>query len=245
MGDVRPPRKHIGRALVIPYEAQLDGPTNRMCGAAALVMVFKSFGLTADQTQIWQQVRTQAADGTWYAMSDSIGAFALNNGLRAVIARINQPIPVLATSWDNQVRVIINRRLAQDSFLGHFTVVAGITTGAVIEHDPQNGPNLPMPDATLLQLWTANGPCPPCEITGNIMIAFDQPGPTPPAEVCAAHHGQPSALTCESTTCQGKAVPFGIVPAVGCAYQECAQRTWEVVICPWCNAEVTPPSLNP
>jgi hypothetical protein len=240
MNGKRPPRKHLGRGPAIPYEEQLDKSINRMCGAAALSMVFKSFGINLDQAQIWQEVSTPDSMGTRYAMTYLMGAFALKHGLRAVIAKISEPLPALARCWGRQVRVIINRRLAADSLLGHFTVLAGMTSDAVIEHDPQNGPSLAMPNANLLELWSQNAPCPPCEITGNIMIAFDQPGAASPAEVCDAHHEQPATLPCPNPNCSGKSLPFGIVPAVGCAFRDCSQRTWAKVVCPWCDAGVLP-----
>ena len=216
-----------------------------MCGAAALSMVFKSFDISLEQAQIWEEVRTQVADGTWIAMSNRIAAFALDHGLRAVVMKAVQPIAVLARCWGSQVRVIINRRLAPDSSLGHFTVLAGITSDAVIEHDPQFGPNLSISNASLLQLWTPNAPYPQCDITGNFMIVFDRPGATPLTEVCAANHEQPRTLTCPNPNCSGKSVPFGIVPAVGCAFSDCGQRTCVEVVCPWCNADVYPHAVGP
>ena len=243
MSNSRPPRKRLGRTLVIPYEEQRDKSTNRMCGAASLSMVFKSFDISLDQADIWQEVSTLDQKGTRYAMTYLMGGFALRHGLRAVIVKVRQPIQpilVLASCWASQIRVVINRRLAPDSLLGHFTVLAGITPETVIEHDPQNGANLAMLNASLVELWTPNAQCPPCEITGNIMIAFDQPGAAPSTEVCAANHPQPAALTCPNRDCAGKSVPFGIVPAVGCAFRDCDRRTWDEVVCPWCNADVYP-----
>ena len=48
-------------AGMIPYEQQHE---QRSCGAAALCMVYRSLGLPANQSEIWQRV---ARPGPWGA----------------------------------------------------------------------------------------------------------------------------------------------------------------------------------
>ena len=40
----------------IPYERQEDVDGNRMCGAAALCMVYRSFGVACTQADVWHAV---------------------------------------------------------------------------------------------------------------------------------------------------------------------------------------------
>ena len=47
-----------------PYERQGDPTSNRMCGAAALCMVYGSFGATWTQAELWPRIGRRDAGGT-------------------------------------------------------------------------------------------------------------------------------------------------------------------------------------
>jgi hypothetical protein len=42
--------------MKIRYQKQLDMPGNRMCGAAALCMVYDSFRMKTSQLEIWPRI---------------------------------------------------------------------------------------------------------------------------------------------------------------------------------------------
>ena len=48
-------------AVDIPYVRQNDPTSNRMCGAAALCMVYRAFGVACTQDEVWPLVTSPNA----------------------------------------------------------------------------------------------------------------------------------------------------------------------------------------
>ena len=68
---------------MIPYEKQADPQTGRMCGAACLSMVYRSFGKEVPQAEIWQAIAKQ--NGRQFGLHyPSNGKGRLEPGLVAV-----------------------------------------------------------------------------------------------------------------------------------------------------------------
>ena len=162
------------------YEPQLG---ERRCGAAALVMVYRSFGRIADQETVWNELQSYSAEKT-RTRTFHLARNALEHGLSAVVVRIRNPMAFLLAENFPEVRVISVCRIHRDSGLGHFSLFLGMDsetqTGSL--HDPQFGPNRLVDITEFLELWTPRGTND--EITKNIavLIAETQTVPT----VCSA-----------------------------------------------------------
>ena len=71
----------------ITYERQQDADGNRMCGAAALCMVYRFFGVECTQAEVWKAV----AGGTRSARTRLICVDSLQRGFDALIVRREFP----------------------------------------------------------------------------------------------------------------------------------------------------------
>ena len=160
------PGRHILSQLKIPYEKQQAENIQRRCGAAALGMVLRSFGIETDQEQIWNATQNNGRIETV-----NLARFAARNGIDAIVGRLADPWKFLLELDDNR-RFMINHRIRSDSQLGHFSVFIGFSNDkkSVIVHDPQLGPNREISRADLLELWTPLKI--PSEITGWVGILF-------------------------------------------------------------------------
>ena len=157
----------------IPYERQQDADGNRMCGAAALCMVYRSFGVACAQADVWHAV----AGGTRSARTRLICVDCLQRGFDALIVQARVPWDVLRVCSGNSIRAILNHRIAHTSPHGHYTVLVGLDDGRAVVHDPKAGPARNLDRTLLLQLWQPNGPA--SEITGRVLVAIAH-GSTPP-----------------------------------------------------------------
>ncbi len=215
----------------IPYEAQHDMTSNRMCGAAALSMVYRSLGVHYPQQEIWNAIATPDPQGALYAKTYRMTQDALNRGFLAMAVRAHDPLHMLALCKERSIRAILNHRLAEDSPLGHYTVLADIANDAVILHDPQFGPSRPVPKQQILELWRPNSLYP--EITGNMLIAIVRTqGSKAPCLTCG--HAIPQNFRCAQC-----GMPIDLQPAevLGCYRVNCDARMWRGIICPYCDRE--------
>lgn len=210
----------------IPYERQQG---SRTCGAAALCMVYRSFGMDCTQLTVWDAIRTPDSSGRDYTATDRMIRDALSRGFYAAAGRATDALHTLALCKDNSIRAILSHRVNRDSDLGHYTVLIDINDEAVIVHDPDpdRGPSRSIPRSDLLELWN---PRPPQSgITGNILITIVNQ--LPPESRCS-QCGQPS-IPCPQC---GNSTPLSPIPVLGCFRRQCRERIWEAVICAYCNA---------
>ncbi|MEI4861631.1 hypothetical protein Q8G41_29010, partial [Klebsiella pneumoniae] len=70
--------------LEVPYERQVNTLSPRMCGAAALCMVYRSFGVVCSQEEVWPALVAPSATGVPCARTYLLCADALRRGLAAV-----------------------------------------------------------------------------------------------------------------------------------------------------------------
>jgi len=216
-------------ASTIPYERQEDLQTNRMCGAASLSMVYRSFGQTVPQAEIWARIskhnRTGSLASTTYLMAQD----ALHRGFSALAIQAKHPLQVLRLCRENGVRAVLNHRLKADSPAGHYTVLVDVDPECVVLHDPFFGPSRRLAHAELLELWLpryAN-----TEITGNMIIGVAaQPSTVPPCRLCGA-------VIPPKADCPNCEKPVSLQPAsiLGCTGAGCPARMWNYVCCPFCN----------
>lgn len=214
--------------MYIPYERQQETGRNRMCGAAALSMVYHSLGLTCTQTELWPRIAVTDRQGTCFAMTYLLCQNALQLGLHAVTIRAKDPLRILQICSGYSIRAILNHRLKSNSPLGHYTVLVDITSQHVIVHDPQFGQSRRITNADLLNLWQ-----PSDEITGKILIALTDTKSS--INVCS----RCGATIAESISCTkcNRRIPLQPVVALGCLKDSCPERTWEHIICPYCDAQ--------
>ena len=217
----------------IPFEAQARAKSSRMCGAAALCMVFRSLGIHASQHDLWEQIARRDRKGTRAARTYLLAANALQHDLSALVVRASDPWRTLRRCAAAGIRVILNHRLKADSPLGHFTVLLGVEGETVILHDPQFGPERRFDRADLLKLWL---PLPGgSEIAGNTLAAFSRPGPDP--ATCAGCGTEVPPFI----PCPGCRAPIPLRPhaVLGCLGEGCPERLWQRLFCPSCDRSLT------
>jgi hypothetical protein len=213
----------------IPYEQQADPQDGRMCGAAALSMVYQSLGKPATQADLWPKISKYNRFGSLTAASHRIAQVALDEGFVALAIQARYPLQALRTCRDNGIRAILNHRLKEDVPTGHFSVLVDVDDEAAILHDPYFGPSRRVPHAELIDLW--NPRYLNAEITGNVLIGIAPPQePAASCRICGT--AIPASIDCPN--CKN---PVPLQPAVllGCVGAGCAARLWNYICCPACD----------
>ncbi len=210
------------------YEAQIRLPNQRMCGAAALVMVYRQFQIEVDQTELWEAVSHEYQNKR-RAHTYDLAQDALNRGLSAVIVQSHQPWAILRNCWRNNIAVVINHRIDMDSHEGHYSLLTGIRQDSISLHDPLLGPNVERSRDDFLRLWMPAGE--PCEIAGNVLIAISKPEDQPQIW---SHCNQPFEDSIECPSCCNS---INLKPAIalGCTKVSCRERLWYRIFCPRCD----------
>jgi hypothetical protein len=214
---------------VIPFEEQNNLEGQRTCGAAALNMVYKSFGITLPQAAIWRVISLPDAYGGRFARTYRIAFDALLRGVCAVAFKARDPIRAVQMILASGNRVIMNHRLTADTGVGHYTVALAADEDKIIFHDPQFGSAQEKPTSLMRELWQLKFT--PCEITGNFLIALAR--------------NAPSSYTCNkcgvlcpvSVTCPACYLTIPLQPstALGCWSKTCDSRLWQSLLCPFCD----------
>lgn len=213
----------------IPYEKQLDPSNSRMCGAACLSMVYRSFGKEVSQAEIWPAIAKQNRFGSVASTTHLMAQDALSRGFPAVAIQAQHPLQALRLCHEAKIRAILNHRLDSDSPTGHYSVMVDLDSKSVVLHDPHFGPARRLSHGELIALWQA--PFPNSEIVGNVLIAVAAEASLVPAcQFC--HTVTPPSLECPR--CKN---PISLRPAavLGCMNQECIARMWNYVCCPACD----------
>ncbi len=214
----------------VPFEPQ---QAERTCGAAALCMVYRSFGLPCTQSEIWDRI---ARPGPWQSLRTNtrqLAADALGQGLAALIQQARDPWGLLQRSMSRSARAIVNHRPSAGSRAGHYSVVVGLDDESVIVHDPHRGPSRRLGRAEFLDLWQpAHGGS---EITGHVLVAFAR------VDACSQVCDLCGKATPELLTCGNCRAPIRLQPAegLGCPAAECRGRTWERIFCPGCDLAIS------
>jgi len=214
----------------IPYEAQLRQGRRRWCGAAALVMVYRSLGIDCSQPAMWEAIARPSRAGRPAARTYLLAADALRRGLAAVVFEAADPWRALRRCAEHGLRAIVNHRVRADSPLGHYSVLVEIDDQHAVLHDPQWGPARRLARSDLLSLWLPSGEG--CEIRGRVLVAVAKPELA--ARLCPTC-GTPPPATVVCPRCRGK-IPFSPSAALGCTGASCPSREWETVFCPHCDA---------
>ncbi len=213
----------------IPYERQIDPQTSRMCGAASLSMVYRSFGKEVPQTEIWPAIAKRTASGSLASTTHLMVQDAVNRGFSAVAIQARHPLQALRLCREWGIHVILNHRLRRELPAGHYSVLVDLDDKTVVLHDPFDGPSRRLSHAELLELWQPNFPN--SEITGYVLMAIAaRPLTMPACEFCRTE--TPSHVDCPK--CRK---PVGLQPGavLGCMRDGCIARMWNYVCCPSCD----------
>ena len=210
----------------VPFEEQWN---KWSCGAAALAMVYTSFGIECNQEQIWETIRGKSLYGRLCARAQALAANALDHGLHALAFEVRDPWLVLDRCLQHSVRAIINHVPEVNSGSGHYSVLTALNKDHVIMHDPNVGPNRTLTRNEFLRLW--NPRAPKTEILGQVMIAIaGSPSQLDPCPLCSGHARD--VVACKS--CQ-RSVLLQPLAILGCLTDWCPMRAWEQIFCPWCD----------
>lgn len=217
--------------LDVPYQRQINRDA---CGAAALAMVYESFGVKCSQEEIWPRTACSgpgrlARTKTWLLCAD-----ALRLGFSALTIKACDPWRMLRECAAQNIRVILNHRLSNATPAGHYSVLVAIDDNHVVLHDPQLGPQRRLSHGELLDLWCRR--LSDLEITGRVLLAVSQ-GPRAPHLCAACGYELPQVLACRG--CR-QAVSLSPACLLGCFSRGCEQRRWEQLFCPYCDAAFLP-----
>ena len=216
--------------MKIPYEKQLfNSPSQRSCGAAALRMVYASYGLGDKQVDIWAAISTPSRAGGLYAENYKMITHILSRGLAAVFVQAIDPVELTKRLLNQHIRVIMNYRANASSTAGHYTVALKDTGKGLRLHNPETAPDRFERYNALYKLWTrltSND-----EAIGNVLVAVAQ------ASLALVTCGICSTVIPAEATCKGCGKNFPVQPhvALGCIKPGCISRTWRNVLCPHCN----------
>lgn len=219
--------------MPIPFEAQIISDGQRTCGAAALNMVYRSFGLEIPQPAIWRVISLPDAFGGRFARTYRVAFDPLLRGVHAIAFRALDPVHATQSVLSEDLRVIMNHRLSEDTSYGHYTVALAANESEIELHDPELGPSQRRSADVMRSLWQprhAN-----CEITGNFLIALT----ARPAPCTCTSCGTQVPDFCICPACHAR---FALQPAsaLGCSSARCPARLWESVLCPFCDAAFAP-----
>jgi Papain-like cysteine protease AvrRpt2 len=216
--------------LDLPYEPQVL--STHMCGAAALCMVYRSFDLVCSQEEVWPAIAASSTTGSSRARTYLLCADALRRGFAAVTLQVRQALGLLRTALEHEVRVIVHHRQSLNSRWGHYSVLVGMDEEGLAIHDPWLGPAQWFDQAEWLKLWRPGQGN--SEVRGNLAV-FIGPLAAESLSCRMCERVVPPQLPCP--TCR-REIPLRPGVVLGCLDFSCPERTWDLLFCPWCDAEL-------
>ncbi|HZZ81684.1 MAG TPA: cysteine peptidase family C39 domain-containing protein [Gemmataceae bacterium] len=221
--------------LDIPYQRQINRDA---CGAAALAMIYESFGVPCSQEEIWPRTACpgpgpSARTKTWLLCAD-----ALRLGFSALTIKALDPWQMLRECAAQNIRAILNHRLSNATPAGHYSVLVAIDENQVVLHDPQLGPQWRLSRVELLDLWCRR--LSDLEITGRVLLAVARGSRA--LHLCATCGCElPRTIACRN--CR-QSIPLDPTSLLGCFSKACDQRRWEQLFCPYCDGALLPQGPN-
>ena len=213
----------------IPYERQSEAQGNRLCGAASLAMVYRFFGKTVPQSEIWPRISKRNNLGSLASATYLMAQDAISRGFTALAIQAKHPLQSLRVCRDAGIQVIVSHRLKEDLPTGHYSVLVDLDQANVTLHDPYFGPSRQLSHTALLDLWQPGYPN--SEITGNVLIGIaDRAMTRPPCKDCGTE--MPASVNCAACT---RPIALEPAPLLGCVGASCAARMWNYLCCPHCD----------
>ena len=222
----------VQQDVAMEFVAQEQQAGQRMCGAAALAMVYRSFGWHIAQADIWPRIARRDDQGSWNAATYLLARDAMARSLDAIVVQASRAWETLVETATSPWRAILNHRYAPASPSGHFSVLLAADDQRAVIHDPEFGPRRQLLRDQLLELWRPGASF--GEVTGYVLVAIGRAESRP--EICDAC-GEELPLerwcsACSATLRFPKAV-------LGCTRSGCRARRWARVFCPCCDASAT------
>ena len=207
-------------------QQEFDPRNHRACGAMSLAKVYREFGKEVAGAEIWPKVSRQNRFGSVASTTHLMAQDALARGFHAVMIQARHPLETLRNCHSAGIRAILNHRLAPDSPVGHYSVLASIDPEGVTLHDPTLGRDRKLTNNELLELWQPRFPN--AEIFGYMLIGITaEPSPLDACWLCRTPI--PADLHCPRC---GKPVRLQPTSLVGCVNTGCAARSWNYIGCP-------------
>jgi hypothetical protein len=195
-------------------------------------MVYRSLGVVCSQEEVWPAIAASHTAGSFRARTYLICAHALRRGFAAVTLQVRQALGLLRAALEQQVRVIVHHRPSLNSPWGHYSVLVGMDEEGLTLHDPWFGPARWIDQAEWLKLWRP-GPG-NSEVRGNLAVLIG-PLETESARCRICEQVVPPQVPCSK--CR-KEIPLRPGRVLGCLDFSCPERTWDLLFCPWCDAEL-------
>ena len=206
--------------LDIPYEAQED---RWKCGPASLAMVYRSFGLTVRQADLWPESKGM--------LPERIARHAQEWGFATVLLRAARPWELLQDCFAKQLRVIVIHRMTFGGTGWHASVLRGLNESEIVLHDPGRGPDRQLSRADFLALW---GPSLWSLLaTGFLLVAISRDTVTD--LLCPCGQQLPELVPCPRC---GRSIPWQPGTVLGCG-KACSARHWSALYCTSCVDYVT------
>lgn len=148
-------------ATEIPFVRQPAQGRDRMCGAAALAMLYRLWHPASHLDDamlcrlIWDRISTADERGGRYAKCHRLAADLCHAGIPAAAFQASQPWQALTSVHQAQLPTIVNYRANVALPLGHFAVMAAMSADRIFLHDPQRGPHQSVEREAFLRHWQA------------------------------------------------------------------------------------------
>lgn len=210
------------------YEPQLQVDHQRMCGAAALVMAFRRYGIEVAQEKVWPAISRKHA-GYQRAHTYLMAQAAIARGLIATILQTHRPWDTLKTCWQHNLTAIVNHRMHENSSDGHYSLLGRVTSDHLELYDPWQGPQTRLGRKQFLRLWLPTSDTD--EISGNVLL-------------CISTAEQQRGLWCHCNRLIDRTIrckecrqsfEIGATEALGCWNWTCFERRWLRIFCPYCD----------
>ena len=159
-----------------PYQQQYDALNERVCGAACLSMVYRSFEKEIPQEKIWPAIARKNRFGSLAAATHLMAKDAMDRGFKASAIQTSSPIEALKNARQVGLRVILNHLMEPNNPAGHYSVLVDINDRDVFLHDPFFGPGRRLSHREFLELWRPQTF--ECEISGFVLVCITQPPAT-------------------------------------------------------------------
>lgn len=202
-----------------------------MCGAACLVMVFRSFNITCSQSDLWGKIKFPDGKGGFYGKSHKLCLVSFQNNLYSLCLRVKDPIKTLKLCHEYSLRVILGHRPNESSMEGHFTTFTKIQGDSVYVNDPElgasGGRGKELKSSEILKLMDGSGN----ELPKNLLLIIsDQSFDNFQCLTCSI----PVASSINCPQCSNQIV---LQPAkvFGCLVPTCPSSMVEELVCPYCD----------
>ncbi|MCH8931751.1 MAG: hypothetical protein IH923_01635 [Nitrospinae bacterium] len=226
--------------LKIPYKEQQVTPGSRRCGAASLVMVFRSFNKRCSQNDLWTKIKAPDGNDGFYGKSHKLCLIALQKGLFSLCIFVKDPIETLRLCQKYSIRAILGHRVNGRSLEGHFTVFTKIKGNSVFVNDPalgvSRGKNRKIPSSEILELMDGSGP----ELPKNLLLIFaNKSFDDFQCSTC-------SKPVLNSINCLNCSNQIFLQPAIviGCLVPTCPSSMIEGLVCPHCDTVLNSATLS-